>query len=536
MPTLTIEGREVTVPEGTSVLEAARRLGIEIPTFCHHPALSVAGNCRMCLVEVEKQPRLQASCALPAAEGMVVRVSSEKAVAARRAAIEFMLANHPLDCPICDKAGECLLQDNAMEHGLLRSRFRLAKNRKPKAVDAGPHVILDAERCIMCGRCVRFLDEVTKTRELGIFGRGNREEIGVPPGERLDNPYSGNVADLCPVGALTLKEFRFQSRVWFLAKTDSVCPSCARGCNVSIETNTSPINKTGNRRVYRLTPRFNERVNGHWMCDEGRFGFRFVDENRVPSPAVREGGTPVPVSWDEAFAALKGMLGSADPRRVAVMLSRGSTLEDLFLAREFASACLKGARVTAGAPSDRPPVGDGFLVEPDKWPNTAGARALGLDCSEEGWGKAVDAAKRGGVEVLVIVGHDLFPVLGSGEAESVLRRAGRIVVLARNVSATTARADLLLPVAAFAERDGTYVNGLGRVQRLRRAVPPLGSALPEWLVWKEMTGRFGFPWLARSEAEVFAAMAREVPALEGLTWDGIGSEGVPVRGPAGRKP
>jgi NADH-quinone oxidoreductase subunit G len=530
MPKLTIDGKEVTVADGSTILQAARLAGgFDVPTFCYHPGLSIAGNCRMCLVEVEKAPKPVASCATPATEGMVVHTSTPKAKDARKAVIEFLLANHPLDCPICDRAGECVLQDNSMQNGLMKSRFAPAKIHKPKVQDIGPHVVLDAERCIMCSRCVRFTDEVSKSHELGIFGRGNKEQIGLAPGTRLDNPYSGNVVDLCPVGALTAKEFRFQSRAWFLKKTDSVCPSCSRGCNITVETNTSVINKVGQRRVYRFMPRHNADVNQYWMCDEGRYRFPFVDEHRVTVPVARDASGQRVVSWEEALASAKSALASTSPDRVGVLLSRASTMEDLFLAKEWLDTWMKGAHVAVDAPSDRLPTEDDFLVNRDKWPNTAGARVLGLDGTGEDWVELVTRAERSELDVLVVVDHDLDRLLPLATVESALNRVKHVIVLAQHETSTTRRAHLVLPVAMFAEREGMWINGEGRLQRFSPALAPLGLAIPEWKIWKELLGRFGTPMLHANERAVFKVLAESHAAFKGLDWDAIGDQGVVIK-------
>ena len=534
MPKLTIDGQTVEVPAGTTILQAARQLKLmhEVPTFCYHPGLSIAGNCRMCLVEVEKAPKPVASCATPVAEGMVVHVMGEKAVAARKAVIEFLLSNHPLDCPICDRAGECVLQDNSMQEGLLQSRFAPKKINKPKVQDIGPHVVLDAERCIMCSRCVRFVDEVTHTHELGIFGRGNSEQIGLAPGKRLDNAYSGNVVDLCPVGALTAKEFRFQSRAWFLHKTESVCPSCARGCSITVETNESRINKVGQKRVYRLMPRENPHVNRFWMCDEGRFRFGFVDENRLVRSVAREAGRETVLTFQEAIEAFKRELDTAHPERTGVLLSRGSTLEDLFLARELFQGHHGKTDVATDAPADRPPSEDGFLIHPDKWPNSAGAILLGYGDHGHRWVEVLDDAEHNRLDLLVVVGHDLMRIAPMAQIEDVLHRVKRMVYVGPNATAGSARANLVIPTATFAERDGTWVNADGRLQRFHKALEPLGDAVPEWRIWRDLLGRYGTPFLATDEAAVFKAAASSIPQLKGLTYDAIGSHGVALKNAA----
>ena len=298
MPKLTVDGREIEVAPGTTVLQAALSVGIEIPHYCWHPGLSVSGNCRMCLVEVEKAPKLQIACATEASDGMVVRTGTERVLGARAAMMEFFLIHHPLDCPICDQAGECRLQEYAVEHGAGRSRYVEAKLRSNKAVDIGPHVLLDQERCIRCSRCVRFCDEVTKTSELAFFRRGESTRIGIHPGRPLANPYSGNVVDLCPVGALTLKEFRFQTRVWFLKNTPTVCAACARGCNVLVAVGQQQAMMTTSGqlddRIKRIVPRPNEEVHGHWICDEGRLSYKRINAPRTISGAT---WSPNTVTW-----------------------------------------------------------------------------------------------------------------------------------------------------------------------------------------------------------------------------------------------
>src|SRR4051812_6765074 len=269
MPKLTIDGVEVEVPAGTTIIQAADKLGINIPRYCYHPALPVAGNCRICMVEVEKQPKLQIACYTPVAEGMVVKTNSPKVLEVRKTVLEFLLVNHPVDCPVCDQAGECKLQDYYMEHGQYNSRLVDVKVKKEKkAFSIGPTIMLDQERCILCTRCVRFADNITKTHEFGVFDRGDHSELDVY--KPLENKYSGNVADICPVGALTDKDFRFKCRVWYLEKTKSVCPSCSMGCNVTVEWDKARPHAQKTARVMRLKPRLNPEVNDYWMCDNGR--------------------------------------------------------------------------------------------------------------------------------------------------------------------------------------------------------------------------------------------------------------------------
>ena len=527
MPKLMIEGKTIAVPEGTTILQAAGKLGVDIPLFCYHPNLSIAGNCRMCLVEVEGTPKPLTACSTPVAEGMVVKVNSPMAKEARQGVIEFLLLNHPLDCPICDKAGECILQNHSMDHGKLKSRFTFGKINKPKVQDIGKHIVLDAERCIMCSRCVRFVDEVTKTHELGIFGRGNSEELALAPGKRLDNAYSGCTSDLCPVGALTIKEFRFQSRVWFLNKTESVCQSCARGCNINIEVNPNTINKVGTRRVYRLMPRDNKKVNRAWMCDEGRLRFRFVDEHRLMEPIRRLDGKESLVSWDSALDTLVRMLRRARRGRVGFLLSRSSSVEDLFLAREFIAKHMKGAVVAVDTPPNRLPTSDRFLMRMDKHSNTAGAKALGIKAGGRDWLSLFKKTSAGKIDTLVVVGHEITQ-LHPGAIQA-RRKIKELVVLSSNEGVTPSMATLVLPVAVFAERYGVVVNCDNRAQLFRKAFAPVGKARAEWTIWRDLLGRFGTPRLLRNEEAVFHAVAGRVAAFRHLDYGKVGSMGVQIK-------
>src|SRR5229473_4068 len=362
MPKLTVDGKEIEVAPGTNLIEAARRLGIDVPHYCYHPGLSIAGQCRLCMVDIEKTPRPTIACNTPAADGMVVWTETERVKETRRSIMEFHLINHPLDCPVCDQAGECWLQIYYMKYGLYDPRMTDEKVHKPKAVPLGPHVMLDAERCILCSRCVRFCDEITGTGELGIFHRGDHSEIGLFPGRDLENKYSGNVVDICPVGALTDRDFRFQVRVWYLDTAKSICPGCARGCNIEVHVNRRRPHHNEGRRVARLKPRFNADVNKWWICDAGRYGFKAVDDKtRIVEPFRRDGGVPADASWDEAIAALAGALGRFAPDEVGVLASPRMANEDLFALRSVLER--RGIRrvafhVPPAAPGDQ----DDFLI------------------------------------------------------------------------------------------------------------------------------------------------------------------------------
>ena len=365
------KGKSVEVENGTTVIRAAAQVGIEVPHFCWHPGLSVAGNCRMCLVEIEKMPKLAIACATQVTDGMVVHVNSAKAVEARKAILEFILINHPLDCPICDEAGECNLQDYTYSHGPGQSAFAEAKNKKPKRVPLGPNVVYDAERCILCSRCIRVMDEIVKNPTLTFVERGDRVFIDTFPGKELNDPYSMNVIDVCPVGALTNREYRFKARVWEMSSTEGICTGCARGCNINVWVR--------NNEILRLTPRHNPDVNSYWMCDNGRLNsFKHVNsEARLNSPMIRKDGSLQEVGWDEAFAHAAEALKPFSKDEVAVIGSAYSSVEDNYLLQKFARQILGTANI---ALMQRTVEGDedNFLIRADKTPNSYGAREVGV--------------------------------------------------------------------------------------------------------------------------------------------------------------
>jgi NADH-quinone oxidoreductase subunit G len=525
MPTLEIDGQQVTVEDGLNLVEAAERLGIEIPHYCYHPGLSIAGNCRMCLVEIEKVPKLQIACNTRVTEGMVVRTQSERVRRARAAVLEFLLLNHPIDCPVCDQAGECKLQDYYMDYDLQPSHVALnEKVRKGKAIDIGPLVMLDQERCILCTRCIRFLEEVTKTGELGICERGDRSRITLFPGQRLDNLYSANVVDICPVGALTNKDFRFRSRVWYLDHTPSVCPTCATGCNIEIH----------HRRdeIFRFRPRYNEAVNTYWMCDLGRVSYRrFRGEGRVLKPAVREGDGWKEASWDEALQRVVGSLREIGtkhgPAAVGGVVSAQATTEEAFLFGRLLRDLLH-ARLAGFAWSPPDVVHDGFLIDADKNPNTSGLQALGIDT---GGAEALLAeAANGALKALVVLRSDFSESHGPELLEKLAAQLELLVVLDTHHHATADHAHVLLPLASFAETDGTFVNRKSRVQRVRPAVEAPGLARAGWQVIGELSALAGGGAVAADACAVLAEIAAAVPAFQSLSYESIGLSGKTLAG------
>jgi NADH-quinone oxidoreductase subunit G len=523
MPKLMINGQELEVAPGTNLIEAARQVGVEVPHYCYHPGLSIAGQCRLCMVDIERAPRPTIACNTVAADGMVVWTETERVKETRRSIMEFHLINHPLDCPVCDQAGECWLQIYYMQHGLYAPRMVEDKVRKPKAVPLGPHVILDAERCILCSRCVRFCDEVTGTGELGIFSRGDDSEIGLFPGHELDNKYSGNVVDICPVGALTDRDFRFQVRVWYLDTARSICPGCSRGCNIEVHVSRRRPHHNQGRRVARLKPRFNAAVNRWWICDDGRYGFGFVDApSRLRAPLRRQDGHHVTAGWDEALAGLAEALGRRAPAENGIIASPKMANEDLFALTRLC-ARLGIGQVGFAVPPRVPGDEDTLLIKADKNPNTRGAELIGL-------GGAVDAilaaARAGRLRCLWIFDHDLFQsAWAEAEVRAALTPVETLIWSGTNANETSALAHWVLPATAWVERDGTYTNFEGRVQRFRTAVEPLGEARPEWEVLGRLLTALGEPVGFTRAEQWFRALAEAVPAFAGLTYQRLGDVG-----------
>ncbi len=527
MPKLTINGKEVEVPPGTNLIEAARQVGVEIPHYCYHPGLTIAGQCRLCMVDIEKAPRPTIACNTQAADGMVVNTETDRVRDTRRSIMEFHLINHPLDCPVCDQAGECWLQIYYMKHGLYDPRMKDAKVHKPKAVPLGPHVMLDAERCILCSRCVRFCDEITRTGELGIFNRGDHSEIGLFPGQDLDNRYSANVVDICPVGALTDRDFRFQVRVWYLDAAKSVCPGCARGCNIDVHVNRRRPHHAEGRRVARLKPRFNADVNKWWICDEGRYGYTFVDDpDRVKFPTRRDGDSLVELGWEEAVADVAAALSRYRPEEIAVIASPRMSNEDLFALKRVLGgrAAHIGFRVPPLERGDE----DDLLLRADRNPNTHGAELIGLDGDAAG---ILDAARAGRVKCLWVFHHDLFAsAWPAADVTAALRAVPTLIWSGTNANRTSALAHLVLPSAAWVERDGTFTNFQGRVQRFRAALDPLGESLADWDVLGRLGAALGVATPAPADGTTraeywFRDLAATVPAFGGMSYRTVGDAG-----------
>ncbi len=530
MPKIRIDGREIEVPAGRTLLQAIDDLGllmngVEIPHYCWHPKLSIDGSCRLCQVEIEGTPKLQIACNTPVQDGMVVHTQSERVRAAREGVMELLLINHPLDCPICDQAGECKLQDYAYDYGLTQSRSREPRRALKKNVDLGPTIVFDQERCILCRRCVRFCEEVTGTGELRVFGRGDRSVVDIWPGVPLDNPYSMNVADMCPVGALTTKDFRFKIRVWFLEEVPGVCTGCANGCNVYLG--------VANNKVYRYTPRRNDAVNQTWICDAGRLSYRRIGAaDRQRSALVRgELGVPEPASFERALAEaasrLRRLVEVKGPGVIAGVASAHATNEDLYTFRRFLLALGAGESGVAVPRGDS----DALLVKEEKAANAEGARVLGF-----GPARAVlERLRAGGVEALVVLGSDLLGERGL-EDLSPLDRLDTLVVLAAHQSDLQRVAHVVFPTRHAAEKQGTLTSHAGRVQRVVPAVEPAFEAHAEGDVLHRLGAALGLPGFEGSydPRAVFRALVREVPAFAGLDEGALGDQGAPLAAPAER--
>lgn len=524
MPKLTIDGKEIEVPAGTTVIQAAEKLGIDIPRYCYHPALPVAGNCRICMVEIEKQPKLQIACYTPVADGMVVRTNSQKVLDVRKTVLEFLLVNHPVDCPVCDQAGECKLQDYYMEHGKYTSRLDDVKIKKEKkAVSLGPTVMLDQERCILCTRCVRFADNITKTSEFGVFNRGDHSQLDLQPGKQLDNNYSGNVVDICPVGALTDKDFRFKCRVWYLDHTKSVCPGCSTGCNINIDWDKSRPHQQKKGRVMRLKPRHNPEVNNYWICDVGRYNYRFIDQNRIEWPQIKDELVP----WAKAIETIAQVIQPLKQKnatsRIGVLASAQLTNEDLFAVRKLFKDTLRVSHVDFAVP-EKPGTSDNFLLKADRNPNTAGAQAI-LQAGA-GAQQIIESAKNGNIDLLYVFGHDLVKIFGRETVAQVAKSVKLFVYQGSNINDTCGFAHVILPSAVYAEKDGTFTNFQQRVQRIRPAFRPLGESKADWEILSLLAAQLGSPFVYKEAQDIFKDIAAGVAPFSELTYEKIGDQGM----------
>ncbi len=551
-----VDGREIEVPkvmpdwqgkmQPTTMLQACQLAGVDVPHYCYHPKLPVAGNCRMCLVEFgtpamgpdrkpvlnpdgtpkilksvlpyePSTPRGAIACATPISPGMEIYPSSPATKVMREAVLESLLINHPLDCPICDQAGECKLQEYSVDYGKSTSRFVETKVHKPKAVDLGPRIVLDDERCVLCTRCIRFTKDVVGDDKLGIVNRGSYNTIAAFPGTKFENNYTLNTVDICPVGALTSKDFRFKMRVWFLKETKSVCTSCATGCNTIL----------GSREdvMYRYEPRENDAVNSTWMCDYGRVNYKWI--NREDRLAKVQGSRlkvqSQEAAWSVALKEISEILRKATAGSVAIVASARQSTEELYLLKKLGA---KLNPITDSVP--RAGESDKLLLNADRNPNSAGSRITGIAPEKLGanLSRIADGIRNGNIKTLIVFGED---VTKCGIGADLLAKIENLIVSDILPNATTAAAHYLLPGCAHAEKRGSFVNAKGRVQRFMQALQPKGNARPEWEFLHELvfnvTGQNGFV----SIEGLFNQMAKEIPALNNVTWASLGDSGVTIQ-------
>jgi NADH-quinone oxidoreductase subunit G len=523
--------------KGTRVIEACAQVGVYVPRYCYHPKLSSPGNCRMCLIEmgmprigpdrkpeldadgkpiINWMPRPQICCAQDVTEGMGVRTNSPLAQECRKGVMEFLLINHPLDCPICDQAGECELQEFSVEYGNAGSRFLENKVKKPKNVELGPRVTLDDERCILCSRCIRFCNEIAHDDVLGFVDRGSHTVLTAHPGKQLKNNYSLNTVDICPVGALTSSDFRFKMRVWFLKETKGICTSCATGCNTVIGTREDII--------YRQTPRENDHVNSCWMCDYGRLNFKYLEaENRLLEPQIRNDNKLEPTDWRNAIAQAALQLRKVGGENIAIVASGRMTNEELWLTRKIAD--LLDVRYIDIVP--RFGEADEILLSNDRNPNAVGAwLTLNLEAGPgANLSRIADRVKSGEIRALLVLGED--PTKFGVSTEQLAKLSSFVVVnILSNVA--TERAKVVLPASGFAEKRGSMITGKGRLQRLNRAVRPPGNARDDWEILRDLLQAVGGGNGLSSIEDVFRQMSAEIPQLAHLTLNKIGDLGVHV--------
>jgi NADH-quinone oxidoreductase subunit G len=530
--TLTVDGRTVSVPAGTNVLEAAKLTGVKVPHFCYHQDLSWEGSCRMCLVGIEGRPKLVPSCCEEVREGMVVHVMRDDAEEARRRQLEFLLVNHPLDCPICDQAGECKLQDYYMEHGGYDSRMpRDLKVHKRKVVDLGERIVLDKERCVLCSRCVRFCREVSGSHALQFFTRGVTTEIGTKNNEVIEgDDYIGNIVDICPVGALTSKDFRFKQRVWFLKSSESVCNGCSTGCNIRVD------HKEG--VVYRYVPRRNAEVNKSWICDYGRDLWHGEQEDRILSPLLREGANVREGTWAEALERVADQTRAAaasDPASVAVVGSPRQSNEANWLARRYAREIVKTPNLdyrVDGSDAKTALMQDALLRRQDPHPNNRGCAALAVTPAAGGADVEgiLDACFAGKIRVLHLLAPDVLTARHDrARVLDALKKVPFVVVHAhKNAPQLTDVAHVVLADASHLEQQGTFVNADGRVQRFEAAFPPPGGARPATAALAELASLLGGSLPVGTGAALFDALAQAEPAFGGLSWTALGRTGRPL--------
>ena len=524
MPSFELDGKTVEFEPGEKILSAAMRAGIQIPHYCYHPGMSVVATCRMCMVDVidmgngRPAPKLQTSCSMDAVEGMKVETMNEKVKDAKELVMEYLLINHPLDCPICDQSGECVLQDYSFEFGSGKSEMEYSK-RVYGWRDIGTFVALERNRCIHCTRCDRFTREITGTNEFGMFNRGHELTVDTYSDRPMTNQFQGNMADICPVGAITEKEFRFKRRVWKLKKTPSICVGCSTGCNVTIEYDKN--------EVFRLKPRDNPDVNRWWMCDQGRLTYKDLNirENRVAHPLGKTAEGFQEISWENAFSAIREKISELQPtsNEVIGLVDTHASNEELYLFKKLLKEGFDSDQLFFPDLEWEQPVSDFFinsLITSDKSPNRAGARMLGLKGAKSS--EEVNSKIPNGTKVLLVFGKPF-------EDENLLSQAGNIplvINIAAWQSGWSETADVTLPGRLHSEKDATYTNKAGRVQRVNTAIRAFHKTRPDWMVLCGLMELLDVDNKADSAEAVFQELSEIEKAFQGLQWESIGSDGI----------
>ena len=524
MPSFELDGKTVEFEPGEKILSAAMRAGIQIPHYCYHPGMSVVATCRMCMVDVidmgngRPAPKLQTSCSMDAVEGMKVETMNEKVKDAKELVMEYLLINHPLDCPICDQSGECVLQDYSFEFGSGKSEMEYSK-RVYGWRDIGTFVALERNRCIHCTRCDRFTREITGTNEFGMFNRGHELTVDTYSDRPMTNQFQGNMADICPVGAITEKEFRFKRRVWKLKKTPSICVGCSTGCNVTIEYDKN--------EVFRLKPRDNPDVNKWWMCDQGRLTYKDLNirENRVAHPLGKTAEGFQEISWENAFSAIQEKISELQPtsNEVIGLVDTHASNEELYLFKKLLKEGFDSDQLFFPDLEWEQPVSDFFinsLITSDKSPNRAGARMLGLKGAKSS--EEVTSKIPTGTKVLLVFGKPF-------EDENLLSQAGNIplvINIAAWQSGWSETADVTLPGRLHSEKDATYTNKAGRVQRVNTAIRAFHKTRPDWMVLCGLMELLDVDNKADSAEAVFQELSEIEKAFQGLQWESIGSDGI----------
>ncbi|MFN8671822.1 MAG: 2Fe-2S iron-sulfur cluster-binding protein [Candidatus Sericytochromatia bacterium] len=517
MPIITINDKQIEVEKGLNVIQAAQKIGIEIPHYCYHPGLRIDGNCRMCLVEV-KGPRgfmPQIACNTLCTDGLEVKTDTEQVKNMRQGVMEFLLHNHPIDCPICDQAGECRLQDYYMKYGKYDNRSIVEKEHKDKVLDVGPTVVLDQERCVLCSRCVRFCEDVSKTNELVIFNRGVKSRLGLFPGSKLENNYSGNVVDICPVGALTSKDFRFKMRVWFMSTAKSVCQGCSRGCNILADYKVPD--------VYRFRPRPNTEVNNYWICDEGRFSYKKIKENRFLEALENNEQIDYDLAVENFSKKVKNTKSRYTPKSILAIASPESTLEDNFMLRKFMKDVV-GSDKVLGVSFKPEGFEDDLLIKADKTPNKKGLEYLGIDFSEKA---LIEELEKKEVKLLIVMNNDILE--HAEEKLSKLLEGVEIVSLSPYNTKTVKKSTLAIPVSLYSEKYGSIVNFNSQLQKFEKAIDTFelddSLAVAEWEFFGKLIESFNGNTYQDIE-DVWKELSTEVSALSNLTFYDIPDTGI----------